>query len=87
MGTGVLLVMDSVVKFIYTEGSIYPVTSTILGLLCLVFPSQLINIFYKAVLAFILLLGLFKLSAATFFARVKEESSIKEAEIINEKDE
>ena len=87
MGIGVLLVMDSVVKFIYTQGSIYPVTSTILGLLCLVFPSQLINIFYKAVLAFILLLGLFKLSAATFLARVKEESIIKEAEVISEKDE
>lgn len=83
MGIGVLLVLDSVVKFIYTEGSIYPVTSTILGLLCLVFPNQLINIFYKAVLAIILLLGIFKVSAATFFTRV---SSVEEATIIKEEE-
>lgn len=88
MGIGVLLVMDSVVKFIYTEGSVYPVTSTILGLLCLVFPNQLINIFYKAVLAFILIIGIFKISSATFFLRVKKEvNDIKEAEIISEKEE
>ena len=87
MGIGVLLVLDSVVKFIYTKGSIYPVTSTILGLLCLVFPNELINIFYKAILAIILFIGIFKISAATFFSRVSNSTDdIEEAKIIKEKE-
>ena len=69
-GIGVLLVLDSVVKFIYTSGSVYPITSTILGLLCLVFPNEIINIFHKLALAIILIIGLLKISAATFAARI-----------------
>lgn len=93
-GIGVLLVLDSVVKFIYTSGSVYPITSTILGLLCLVFPSQIVNIFYKFALAIILIIGLLKISAATFAARfdhvVSEEekkSKKKKKETTTNKDE
>lgn len=67
---GVLFIINSVVQFIFTKGSITPVASTIIGVLCLIFPNQIIDIFYTVVLIIILITGIFKLSMATFINRI-----------------
>lgn len=70
MGIGLLFVINSVVQFIFTKGSIAPVATIVIGLLCLIFPNQIIDIFYTIILVIILIVGVFKLSAATFVTKI-----------------
>lgn len=70
VGVGVLFIVNSIVKFISTKGSITPVATTVIGVLCLIFPNQIIDIFYTIVLIIILIVGIFKLSAATFILKI-----------------
>lgn len=65
-GVGLLFIINSVVQFIATKGSIAPVATIVIGVLCLIFPGQIIDIFYTIILVIILIVGVFKLSAATF---------------------
>lgn len=67
---GLLFIINSVVQFIFTKGSIAPVASTVIGVLCLIFPGQIIDIFYTIILVIILIVGIFKVSAATFLTRI-----------------
>ena len=69
MCLGALLIITSAIKIVYTKGSAYPIASVIFGILCLLVPSQLIDIFYTVVLVFVLTIGIFKLSAATFASK------------------
>lgn len=71
IGIGLLFIINSVVNFIATKGSITPVATTIIGVLCLIFPNQIIDIFYTIILVIILIIGVFKLSAATFINKIK----------------
>lgn len=70
MGIGLLFVINSVVQFIFTKGSIAPVATIVVGVLCLIFPNQIIDIFYTIILVIILIVGVFKLSAVTFATKI-----------------
>lgn len=70
VSAGVLLIVNSIVQFVFTKGSIIPAASTIIGVLCIIFPSQIIDIFYTIILVIMLIVGVFKISIATFINRI-----------------